>query len=283
MAASFIGFGAFLRSVDFELLRGLATVPVIWALPGQVVFVDSIHKSLGLAATSLAVSITAVRLMPLTVLVLAQTRVKGAARWPELIAAHFVAITLWLLSNQKIENVPHRRRLPWLIGLGGMLCGAMIVFSTLGYFLADRLPLPLAASLVFFTRVFSRVFAQRHPLAIRIWRARAWSNHRAAEPTGSPRNSIFSSPASPAAAWPICSVGSSGSYADEPRVGLSPCRRCRDLCLAFLGVAASRQMAIESPLILWVKSVATALIAALVVRASSLPGARRVGSCASDS
>jgi hypothetical protein len=154
MAASFIGFGAFLRSVDFELVAGLATVPLIWALPGQVVFIDSIHKGLGLAATSLAVSITAVRLMPLTVLVLAQTRVKGAARWPELIAAHFVAITLWLLSNLKIENVPYRRRLPWLIGLGGMLCGSMIVFSTLGYFLADRLPVPLAASLVFFTPAF---------------------------------------------------------------------------------------------------------------------------------
>jgi len=33
-----------------------------------------------------------------------------------------------------------------------------------------------------------------------------------------------------------------------------------------LGVAASRRMGGESPLILWVKSVATALIAALVVR-----------------
>ena len=154
MAASFIGFGAFLRSVDFDLLTGLATVPLIWALPGQVVFIDSIHKGLGLAATSLAVSITAVRLMPLTVLVLAQTRVKGATRWPELIAAHFVAITLWLLSNLKIEKVPHRRRLPWLMGLGGTLCGSMVVFSTVGYFLADRLPLPLAASLVFFTPAF---------------------------------------------------------------------------------------------------------------------------------
>lgn len=154
MAASFIGFGAFLRSVDFELVAGLATVPLIWALPGQVVFIDSIHKGLGLAATSLAVSLTAVRLMPLTVLVLAQTRVKGAARWPELIAAHFVAITLWLLSNLKVESVPYRRRLPWLVGLGGTLCASMIGFSTLGYFLADRLPVPLAASLVFFTPAF---------------------------------------------------------------------------------------------------------------------------------
>jgi hypothetical protein len=34
----------------------------------------------------------------------------------------------------------------------------------------------------------------------------------------------------------------------------------------FLGVLASRQISIDSPLILWVRAVATALIAALVVR-----------------
>ena len=40
MAASFLGFGALLRSVDFGLVPGLATIPLIWALPGQVVFVE---------------------------------------------------------------------------------------------------------------------------------------------------------------------------------------------------------------------------------------------------
>jgi predicted branched-subunit amino acid permease len=154
MAASFLGFGALLRSLGFNLIAGLSTVPLIWALPGQVVFVDSFAKGLALAATTLAVSITAVRLMPLTVLVLAQTRVPGAPRWPEFLGAHFVAITLWLLSNQKIEAVPYRRRLPWLIGLGATLCASMVVFSTLGYVLADLLPLPLAATLVFFTPAF---------------------------------------------------------------------------------------------------------------------------------
>jgi predicted branched-subunit amino acid permease len=154
MAASFMGFGALLRSLDFDITIGLATIPLIWALPGQVVFVDSFDKGVGLVAMSLAVSITAVRLMPLTVLVLAQTRVKSAPRWPELIAAHFVAITLWLLSNQKLEAVAYRRRLPWLIGLGGTLCLSMIGFSALGYVLADLLPTPLAAALVFFTPSF---------------------------------------------------------------------------------------------------------------------------------
>jgi predicted branched-subunit amino acid permease len=154
MAASFLGFGALLRSLDFDLVAGLATVPLIWALPGQVVFVDSFDKALTMVATTLAVSITAVRLMPLTVLVLAQTRVPGAARWPEFLAAHFVAITLWLLSNQKMDVVPYRKRLPWLIGLGVTLCVSMVAFAALGYVLADALPVPLAATLVFFTPAF---------------------------------------------------------------------------------------------------------------------------------
>lgn len=154
MAASFMGFGALLRSLDFDLGVGLSTIPLIWALPGQVVFVDSFDKGLGIVATSLAVSITAVRLMPLTLLVLSQTRVKHAPRWPEFIGAHFVAITLWLLSNQKVEAVAYRRRLPWLIGLGATLCASMVGFSSLGYLLADTLPLPLAAGLVFFTPAF---------------------------------------------------------------------------------------------------------------------------------
>jgi predicted branched-subunit amino acid permease len=154
MAASFLGFGALLRSLDFNLVAGLSTVPLIWALPGQVVFVDSFDKGLAMIATTLAVSITAVRLMPLTVLVLTQTRVPGAARWPEFLGAHFIAITLWLLSNQKMEAIPHRMRLPWLIGLGATLCMSMVVFSAVGYVLADTLPLPLAATLVFFTPAF---------------------------------------------------------------------------------------------------------------------------------
>ncbi|HEY7749765.1 MAG TPA: hypothetical protein VH933_13955 [Aestuariivirgaceae bacterium] len=74
MAASFCGFEALLRSLDFDLLVGLAMIPLMWALPGQVVFVDSFSKGLGLFTIALAASVTAVRLMPPTVLVLSQTR-----------------------------------------------------------------------------------------------------------------------------------------------------------------------------------------------------------------
>ena len=42
MACSFIGFGALINDVGFPLLAGVATVPLIWALPGQVLFCNHV-------------------------------------------------------------------------------------------------------------------------------------------------------------------------------------------------------------------------------------------------
>jgi predicted branched-subunit amino acid permease len=154
MSASFLGFGAFLQSIDFDLWIGLLSVPIIWALPGQVVFVDGIHKNMGLIAVAFAVSLTAVRLMPMTVLVLSRSRLPGQARWPELLVAHFTAVTLWVIANRGMEKIPVRQRLPWLIGLGSTLMTSMMGFVLIGYLLARQMPPLLAACLVFLTPAF---------------------------------------------------------------------------------------------------------------------------------
>ncbi len=154
MAASFVGFGALLQGLEFDLALGLLTVVIVWALPGQVVLVDSMQSGAGMLATTFAVSLTAVRLMPLTVLVLSKSRLANAARWPEYVVAHFIAVTMWLLSVQKMEAVSFRQRMPWLIGLGSALTMGMLFFTALGYELAGRLPLPVAAALVFVTPAF---------------------------------------------------------------------------------------------------------------------------------
>jgi predicted branched-subunit amino acid permease len=154
MSASFVGFGAFLQSINFDLWIGLLSVPIVWALPGQVVFVDSIHKGMGLAAIAFAVSLTAVRLMPMAVLVLSRSRLPGQSRWPELLVAHFTAVTLWMIANRGLELLPARRRLPWLIGLGSTLMIGMMGFVLLGYALAGQMPPLLAACLVFLTPAF---------------------------------------------------------------------------------------------------------------------------------
>lgn len=154
MSASFVGFGAFLQSIGFDLWVGVLSVPIVWALPGQVVFVDGIHKQMGLAAIAFAVGLTAVRLMPMTVLVLSRSRLPGQSRWPEVLVAHFTAVTLWMIANRGLEVLPARQRLPWLIGLGSTLMTGMMGFVLLGHALAGQMPPLLAACLVFLTPAF---------------------------------------------------------------------------------------------------------------------------------
>ena len=154
MACSFIGFGALINDVGFPLLAGLATLPLIWALPGQVLFVTMWQSGVALPLIAAAVSLTAVRLLPMTIGVLAQVRLKRAARAPEFLLAHYTAVTVWVLSLTSLHDVPAPRQLPWLVGLGCALMGLMLLVVPVGYYLADSLPPTLAAAMVFFTPAF---------------------------------------------------------------------------------------------------------------------------------
>jgi hypothetical protein len=140
MAASFVGFGALLKSLDFGLLHGLLTVPMIWALPGQVVYADGVAKGLGSVAIFAAVTITAIRL--------------GGARWLDFLLAHFIALTMRVIADQAIETIERRSRLPWVLGLGTTLMASMTGFALLGFELASRLPPAVSAALVFMTPAF---------------------------------------------------------------------------------------------------------------------------------
>lgn len=154
MSCLFLGFGAFIHSLGFGFETGIVTTVLIWALPGQVVFVSAWAAGNGLLVTALAVSLTAVRLMPMSMLVLSAARIEKAPRWPEFVLAHFIAVTIWVIANQGLHAIERRRRLPWLMGLGTTLVTGMCGFTAVGYVLADRLPETLAAALVYFTPCF---------------------------------------------------------------------------------------------------------------------------------
>ena len=154
MACSFIGFGALIHDVGFPLLAGVATIPLIWALPGQVLFVTMWQSGVALPLIAAAVSLTAVRLLPMTIGVLAQVRLKQASRAPEFLLGHFTAVTIWVLSLTSLHDVSAQRKLPWLVGLGTALMGFMMLVVPAGYYLADSLPPALAAAMVFFTPAF---------------------------------------------------------------------------------------------------------------------------------
>ncbi len=154
MAASFLGFGALVKSLGVTLETALFSIAFIWALPGQVVFVTMLAQGAGFFAIALAVTLTAIRLLPMVLLVLAKSRQQGEPRWPEFLLAHLTAVTLWVIANQHMDTMPREQRLPWSIGMGLTLATSMIAVTTLGYVLSDALPPLVAAAMVFLTPSF---------------------------------------------------------------------------------------------------------------------------------
>ena len=154
MAASFIGFGALVQSLETGLLSGLFTTMFVWALPGQVVFLNMYAQGAAFIAVAAAVTLTAVRLLPMAILVITKVRVEGAPRWPLYLLAHFVAVTIWRIAEDGLEELDREQRLPWLLGVGMTLMAGMLAMTTVGYYLADSLPPLVAAAMVFLTPAF---------------------------------------------------------------------------------------------------------------------------------
>ncbi len=154
MCASFMGFGALVRGMGFELWPGLATTLLIWALPGQVVLLTLAREGAAMLAIALAVSFTAIRLLPMVTLVLSRVALPGAAKWPLYVLAHLIAVTLWILTGDNVKAMPHERQLPWLMGLGWCLVVVMLIMTTAGYYLTGVVPAAVAAAMAFMSPCF---------------------------------------------------------------------------------------------------------------------------------
>ncbi len=154
MCASFLGFGALVRGMGYDLWPALLTTAIIWALPGQVILLTLAAEGAGLVATALAVSFTAIRLLPMVTLVLARSSLPGTSKTPLYFLAHFIAVTLWVLTEEKVVEMKRERRLPWLTGLGCCLMMLMLLMNVAGYHLTAVLPPIVAAALAFMSPCF---------------------------------------------------------------------------------------------------------------------------------
>lgn len=152
--ASFLGFGAFVEAADLGFDHALAMVILVWALPSKVILVTSISEGVGLVATFGAVALSAVRMMPMTVALIPELRVPDAPRWPDFIAAQFVAITVWIAMIRDLPDIPvaDRRRYFLAIGITCMVMG--LIGTVIGYAMAGRVPSLVTAALLFMTPIY---------------------------------------------------------------------------------------------------------------------------------
>jgi predicted branched-subunit amino acid permease len=154
LVATSIGFGALARDLGVSFGQAVFLSSVLYALPAQVMLVDQLARGAGLAAAAFAVTLTAVRLLPMTVSLLPYLRDQRGLRPVHILAVHFVAITVWLEGNQRLPKLPEHLRLPHFFGIGSAMFLATGLGTIAGHALAAVVPPLLSAALLFMTPVY---------------------------------------------------------------------------------------------------------------------------------
>jgi predicted branched-subunit amino acid permease len=126
----------------------------VFALPAQVALVDQMARGASIFTATLAVTATAVRLMPMTVALLPMIRDRRAPKWMEFAVAYFVAITMWVDAMRRVPGIPRHLRSAYVLGITAWLVTFSTVGGLIGFFLAARVPPIIAAALLFMTPIY---------------------------------------------------------------------------------------------------------------------------------
>lgn len=154
LCATSMGYGALARDSGFDLAQTLLISALFYALPAQVIFVDLMARGTPVIAVAFVITLTAIRLLPMTVALMPYLRDPTAPRWLAYPVAHFVAVTAWIEGIQRLPRMPERLRLFHYGGIGVGMLGATLSGSFIGYGLAGTVPALIAASLLFVTPVY---------------------------------------------------------------------------------------------------------------------------------
>ncbi|HRK19797.1 MAG TPA: AzlC family ABC transporter permease [Hyphomicrobiaceae bacterium] len=152
--ATAIGFGALARDSGLTLGHTVFLSAAVYALPAQVVLVDQLARGASIAAAALAVTLTAVRLLPMTVSLLPYFRDQKSSTALRILTVHFIAVTAWVEGNRRLPDEPRQTRLPFFLGLGIGMAIMTSTGSAVGYYAATGLPTVMAATLLFATPVY---------------------------------------------------------------------------------------------------------------------------------
>jgi len=152
--ATFIGFGALAQATGFSAGQAVFTTLTVWALPGQVVLVDQMAKGAGLAAAAFAVTLTAIRLLPLTVSLMPLLRSSRMPRAVQFLMSHFIAVTVWIEGQRRLPALPEELRAPYFLGMASFFLVLNLIATMIGFLIAGRVPTEIAAGLLFLTPIY---------------------------------------------------------------------------------------------------------------------------------
>jgi len=149
--AIYLGIGALAHDTHFSLGWVMGSTLLVWAGPAQIILISTLGSGATVVQAAIAVTVSAIRLFPMVVSVLPLLRGPKTRRRHLVLAAHFIAVTLWVECYRLLPQVPRERRIVFTHGLGCGLLSVCLVATALGYALAANLPPLLAAGILMLT------------------------------------------------------------------------------------------------------------------------------------
>lgn len=148
LGAGFLGYGSLAADAGYPVYLTLLATFAIWALPGQLVLMEMQAAGAALAATLLAVWLSAARFFPMTLTLMPLLRRGGRARswWRFLLVAQLVSMTTWAVAIRRFEDSDLQdpgSRWQYFIGFSAVCIGSAAVCAVIGQLLIGALP-PLA-------------------------------------------------------------------------------------------------------------------------------------------
>ncbi|MEP6839111.1 MAG: AzlC family ABC transporter permease [Bradyrhizobium sp.] len=149
--ATYLGIGALAHDSHFSLGWVLGSTLLVWAGPAQIILISMLGSGATAVQAAIAVTVSAIRLFPMVVSVLPMMKTPDTKRRQLMLAAHFIAVTLWVECYRLFPKVPRERRIAFTHGLGCGLLTVCLTATTLGYGLAANLPKLFGAAILMLT------------------------------------------------------------------------------------------------------------------------------------
>jgi predicted branched-subunit amino acid permease len=150
LVGNYVGLGALSFEFGFSFWWMAASTLLVWAAPAQVILISTLTTA-SLVEVALAVTLSSVRFLPMVAALIPLFNAPGVRPRDLLLPMHLTAISVWVEGIRLLPARPRGERVAFYDGLGiGLMSGA-VIGGAIGFYLAARLPLLLAATLLFFT------------------------------------------------------------------------------------------------------------------------------------
>ena len=154
LAFSMLGIGSLARDADHPAAAAVLSTLLMWAGPAQAILYAGIAVGSALPALAIAVGLSSMRFLPMVMVILPLLRAPGQRLATQVLAAHYVSVTIWVESARRLPTVPREHRLAYYFSFANACIGLSALATLVGYYLAGALPVALAAGLLFMTPIF---------------------------------------------------------------------------------------------------------------------------------